>query len=81
MIVWLMKRLNFIILLNNMKVYITYYKDGYGYQEIDKIFSSAEKACKYIIERKFLSNDYYKDFSQDRLMKEASLFVEEGEVE
>jgi hypothetical protein len=64
-----------------MKVYITYYKDGYGYQEIDKIFSSSEKACKYIIERKFLSNDYYKDFSQDRLMKEALLFVEEGEVE
>jgi hypothetical protein len=64
-----------------MKVYITYCKDGYGYQEIDKIFSSSEKACKYTIERKFLSNDYYKDFSQDRLMKEALLFVEEGEVE
>jgi hypothetical protein len=63
-----------------MKVYITYCKDGYGGQEIDKIFSSSEKACKYIIERKFLSNDYYKDFSQDRLMKEALLFVEEEEV-
>jgi hypothetical protein len=64
-----------------MKVYITYWKDGYGDQEIDKIFSTHEKACEYIIEREFLSNNYYKDFSQDRLMKEALLFVEEGEVE
>ena len=81
MIVWLMKRLNLITLLNNMKVYITYYKDGYGYQEIDKIFSSSEKACKYVIEKDFRRNSYYNDFSQDRLMKEALLFVEEEEVE
>ena len=63
-----------------MKVYITYCKDGYGYQEIDKIFSSSEKACKYTIERKFLSNDYYKKFSDDELMREAAAFVTEEEV-
>jgi len=45
MIVWLMKRLNLITLSNNMKVYITYCKDGSGGQVVDKIFSSSKK-CK-----------------------------------
>jgi hypothetical protein len=34
-----------------------------------------------VIEKDFRRNSYYNDFSQDRLMKEALLFVEEGEVE
>ncbi len=63
-----------------MKVYITYCKDGYGYQEIDKIFSSSEKACQYIIEKEFRRNDYYKKFSDDELMREAAAFVTEEEV-
>ena len=63
-----------------MKVYITFVKDGYGENSIDKVFSSSEKACQYIIEKEFRRNSYYNDFSQDRLMKEALLFVTEEEV-
>lgn len=63
-----------------MKVYIIYRKDGYGEQVVDKVFSTHEKACQYIIEKEFRRNSYYNDFSQDRLMKEALLFVIEEEV-
>jgi hypothetical protein len=64
-----------------MRVYITYCKDGYGDQEIDKIFSSHEKACQYIIEKKFRRNDYYKKFSEYELMRKAAAFVTEEGVE
>lgn len=64
-----------------MKVYITHYKDGYGDQEIDKIFLSSEKACKYVIERDFRCNSYYKDFSEEGLMEQALHFVLESDVE
>jgi hypothetical protein len=63
-----------------MKVYITYCKDGYGEQVVDKAFSSHEKACQYIIEKEFRRNDYYKKFSDDELMREAAAFVTEEKV-
>jgi len=63
-----------------MKVYIIYCKDGYGEQVVDKVFSTHEKACQYIIEKEFRRNDYYKKFSDDELMREAMPFVTEEEV-
>ena len=62
-----------------MKVYIIYRKDGYGEQVVDKVFSTHEKACQYIIEKEFPRNDYYKKFSDDELMREAAIFVTEEE--
>jgi|Laugrespbdmm15dd_1035085.scaffolds.fasta_scaffold51181_1 hypothetical protein len=66
-----------------MKVYITHYKDGFGDQEIDKIFLSSEKACKYVIEGQgqFQHNDYYKKFTEVELMEQALHFVLESDVE
>jgi len=64
-----------------MKVYVTFYKDGFGEQSVDKVFSSSEKACKYVIERDFRNNGYYKDFSEDALMKAAAVYVEVVDVE
>ena len=52
MVVWLMKRLNLIILLNNMKVYLAYGLDEEDLSEesfVKKVFASeieAEKYCK-----------------------------------
>jgi hypothetical protein len=51
--------------------------------EIDKIFLSSEKACKYVIEGQgqFQHNDYYKKFTEVELMEQALHFVLEFEVE
>jgi hypothetical protein len=64
-----------------MKVYITFAKDGYGENSIDKVFSSSEKACQYIIEKEFRRNDYYKKFTDNELMEAALVFVEIVDVE
>jgi hypothetical protein len=39
------------------------------------------KACKYVIERDFRCNSYYKDFSEEGLMEQALHFVLESDVE
>ncbi len=64
-----------------MKVYITYYKDGYGDQEIDKIFSSLDKACQYVVEKRLKHSDFCKGYNGDELMKAAVCFVETVDVE
>jgi hypothetical protein len=62
-----------------MRVYITYRKDGYGDQVVDKVFSSHEKACQYIIE-KYFQYKFYEKHSKESLMREAAAFVTEEEV-
>ena len=62
-----------------MKVYIIYCKDGYGEQVVDKVFSTHEKACQYIIEKEFRSK-FYEKHSKESLMREAAAFVTEEEV-
>jgi hypothetical protein len=65
-----------------MKVYITHYEDGVaGMSSVDKAFSSLDKACQYVIKRNFLRNDFYKNYSDDELMKAAEGFVEIVDVE
>ena len=64
-----------------MRVYITFAADGFGDNEIDKVFSSSEKACEHVIEKYFRRNHYYRKFNEDELKKEALFFIVESEVE
>jgi hypothetical protein len=67
-----------------MKVYIIYYKDGfneYSTHIIDKVFSSLDKACQYVVEKRLKHSDFYKGYNGDELMKAAVCFVETVDVE
>lgn len=64
-----------------MKVYIVYTDDCFNGNAVDKVFSSEEKACKYVIAQVFNGNSYYSKLSSEELMAEASKHVDTYEVE
>ncbi len=64
-----------------MKVYIIYYENGFNEYYIDKVFSSLDKACQYVVEKRLKHNDFYKEYNGDELMKAAVCFVETVDVE
>jgi hypothetical protein len=65
-----------------MKVYITHYKDGYGDQEIDKIFSTKEKAIDHIIKEWLITDPhFYKGIRHEALIECAAKHVLEHELE
>jgi len=64
-----------------MKVYIVMDQGGYNENEVDRVFSTLEKAVAYVIDSKFAGKGGYKAMDQKNKEKHASFFVEEFEVE
>lgn len=63
-----------------MKVYITYEKDGYGGQQVEKVFGNEALAQAHIISTRFSTNSYYADMEQHELEEKALEYIEEHDV-
>lgn len=64
-----------------MNVYITYGMDGYNDQIVDRVFSSMDKACEYVIQHHFSDISHYSKMTVDQLHAEARKHVHEYTVE
>ena len=63
-----------------MKVYITFEKDGYGGEQIEKVFAGKADAQGHVIETKFRFNMAYADMERHELEEKALGYIEEHEV-
>ena len=63
-----------------MTVFVTYCKDGYGGDMVDKIFAKEPDAINYVIDNVFRGNVYYQRLSIDQKQKEALKHIDEYEV-
>ena len=63
-----------------MKVYITYSKDGYGGEMVDKVFKKRENAIKYIIDTKLFWNEEHSHIPTDKLEDEALKYIDTFEL-
>ena len=62
------------------KVYIVYQKDGYGGQEVQKVFGNRDIGREWIIKNLFRGNGYYLNRTIEELNKFADSILEEHEL-
>lgn len=63
-----------------MNVYVTYEKDGYNGQQVEKVFASEADAQDWVIESRFSRNSYYDGKEPHELQEEALGYIEEHEI-
>ena len=63
-----------------MKVYVTFQKDGYGGEQIEKVFAAKADAQDHIITTKFRRNMVYAGMGRHELEEKALGYIEEHEV-
>lgn len=63
-----------------MKAYVTFEKDGYGGEQIEKVFANEELAQDHIIETRFALNMAYADFERHELEEKALEYIEGYDV-
>ena len=68
------------LILNIMKVYVIYEKDGFGGSEVAQIFASRNIAREYVIDEIFAGNNVYQNKEANVLNNCADQFIHEHEV-
>jgi len=66
---------------NEMEVYITYEKDGFGGTRVDRVFEKHEDAIDFIIENKFGNAPYYIRMTEEARKVAAAKFIDEYSVQ
>lgn len=62
------------------RVYIIYQKNGFGGSEVAEVFASRVVARKYVIDKIFGTNEFYRDKKEDVLNSYADKHIHKYEV-
>lgn len=60
-----------------MKVYVTYEKDGYGGQQVEKVFINKHNAVSFVVESRLKDNGAFRDKTESELRALAENHIEE----
>ena len=64
-----------------MNVYITYEKDGYGCDQVERVFLDEAMAQDFVIDSRFKGNAYFDSMQKHELEEHASELITEQQAE